>query len=77
MFDDPGSFHLDRGPDKILLYGAGIHFCPGAPLARLELRVFTEELLACTREIAIVSGKSVTRAVYLASGFTTLPLHLR
>ena len=34
-----------RDQSANLLYGAGIHACPGAPLARLELRVFVEEYL--------------------------------
>jgi hypothetical protein len=77
VFDDPDSFRLDRDPGKNLLYGVGIHFCPGAPLARLELRVFMEELLARTGEIATVPEKPATLAVYPASGFVSLPLHIR
>src|SRR5699024_2428044 len=37
VFEDAHSFRLDRDPDLSLLYGAVIHVCPGAPLARLEL----------------------------------------
>jgi cytochrome P450 len=37
VFGDPDEFRVDRDPDANLLYGAGIHVCPGAPLARLEL----------------------------------------
>jgi len=35
-FGDPDEFRLDRDATKNLLYGAGIHVCPGAPLARLN-----------------------------------------
>jgi cytochrome P450 len=35
-FGDTDEFRLDRDPAKNLLYGAGIHVCPGAPLARLN-----------------------------------------
>ena len=73
-FGDPDEFRLDRDPSQNLLYGAGIHVCPGAPLARLELRVLIEELLARTRQIALVPGKPPVRAVYPASGFSSLPL---
>ena len=76
VFDEPDKFRLDRDPDKNLLYGAGIHVCPGAPLARLELRVFMEELLSCTGEITIVPEKAATFAAYPASGFATLPLRI-
>lgn len=36
----------ERDQSNNLLYGVGIHACPGAPLARLELRLFVEEYLA-------------------------------
>lgn len=77
IFEYPDSFRLDRDQSKNLLYGAGIHTCPGAPLARLELRVFIEELLSRTGEIATVPEKASTLAVYPASGFATLPLRIR
>ena len=77
VFDDPDSFRLDRDPGKNLLYGAGRHACPGAPLARLELRLFTEELLAATTEISPIAEKKPTLAVYPASGFVVLPLRIR
>jgi len=77
VFDDPDSFRLDRDPAKNLLYGAGIHACPGAPLARLELRVFLEELLARTRDIFPQTENPAALAVYPASGFASLPLCFR
>ncbi len=77
VFGDPDEFRLDRDPADNLLYGAGIHVCPGAPLARLEMRVFLEELLAATTAIELVPGEAPVRAAYPASGFTTLPLLLR
>jgi cytochrome P450 len=58
-----------------LLYGAGIHVCPGAALARLELRVLMEELLR-HRRIALLPGTQPRRAVYPASGFSSLPLQV-
>lgn len=77
VFGDPDSFRLDRDPGNNLLYGAGIHACPGAPLARLELRVFMEESLSRTCEIATVAETPPVRAVYPASGFAILPLRIR
>lgn len=76
VFGDPDEFRLDRDPSNNLLYGAGIHVCPGAPLARLELRVIMEELLKC-RRIALVPGREPEKAVYPASGFTELPLRIQ
>jgi cytochrome P450 len=74
VFGDPDEFRLDRDPSQNLLYGVGIHVCPGAPLARLELRIIMEELLVGTRQIALVPGKPPARAMYPASGFSSLPL---
>ncbi len=76
VFEDPDDFRLDRDPTKNLLYGAGIHVCPGAPLARMELRVIMEELLKRTTAIEPVPDKLPTNAVYPASGFATLPLRI-
>jgi len=74
VFGDPDEFRLDRDPAQNLLYGRGVHVCPGASLARLELRVVMEELLRQTRQIALVSGREPVIAIYPASGFSTLPM---
>jgi cytochrome P450 len=70
-FDDPMVPALDRPDARHLAFGRGNHVCPGAPLARLELRVEVETLLARTsaitlsdREDAIVAaGDPITAAV--------------
>jgi cytochrome P450 len=73
-FGDPDDFRPERNAADSLLYGRGIHECPGAPLARLELRVLLEELSAATRSIDAISGGSPDFATYPASGFRTLPI---
>jgi cytochrome P450 family 142 subfamily A polypeptide 1 len=46
VFDDPKKFDVERSPnDHVAFGGTGTHFCLGAPLARLELRIIFEELL--------------------------------
>ena len=45
QFSRPHAFDLDRDPNPHLAFGRGIHFCVGAPLARLEGRVATNVLL--------------------------------
>ena len=45
VFPEPASFRMDRWPNKHLTFGFGIHTCPGAGLARMEMRVVLEELL--------------------------------
>lgn len=76
VFDDPDEFRLDRDPEQNLLYGQGIHVCPGAGLSRLELRVIMEELVKATQAIAFVPGRPPTLAVYPAGGFATLPVRI-
>lgn len=76
VFDQPDEFRLDRDPSQNLLYGRGIHVCPGAQLARLELRVIMEELLKSTSGITLVPGCPPTIALYPASGFSELPVQL-
>jgi cytochrome P450 len=73
-FEDPFTFQLDRDQSKNLLYGAGIHVCPGAPLARLEMRVVLEELLKKTSQIKLPDNKIPVKARYPASGYSLLPV---
>jgi cytochrome P450 len=69
VFGDPDEFRLDRDPSSNLLYGAGIHVCPGAPLARLELRSLVTTLLDETDRIRPVSTPVPERASYPAGGY--------
>jgi cytochrome P450 len=76
-FDDPDVVRLDRNPEDNLLFGAGIHYCLGAPLARLEMRVALEELLARTTMIELGAGDLPRRHIYPSNGFGELPIRLR
>lgn len=77
VFQEPDSFRLDRDQSQNLLWGAGIHVCPGMPLAQLEMKLFMEELLARTTQIELVPGAKPALAVYPGSGFASLPLTVR
>ena len=76
VFGDADAFRIDRDPELNLLYGAGIHVCPGAPLARLELRILMEEVLARTTRITLDTSHAPTRAVAPDAGYATLRLTL-
>ena len=45
QFPDPDTFNVHRSPNRHIAFGHGIHFCLGAPLARLEARIALEAML--------------------------------
>ncbi len=47
VFERPFEFDIARSPNPHLGFGAGVHFCLGSSLARLELKVVFEELRDC------------------------------
>lgn len=51
-FEEPERFDIERTPNEHLAFGSGPHFCLGASLARLEVRVMFERLLARLPDIA-------------------------
>ncbi len=55
VFEDPGTFRLDRQPYRHQSFGSGVHKCAGAPLARTELRIYLEELLARTSNVSLTA----------------------
>jgi hypothetical protein len=70
VFGD-NEYRVDRDPGLNLLYGRGIHVCPGAPLARLELRVLVEELLQ-RADPRLADDRPPVNAVYPGGGFASL-----
>ncbi|OBA84978.1 cytochrome, partial [Mycobacteriaceae bacterium 1482268.1] len=62
VFDQPGEFDVTRKPNPHLGFGQGIHYCLGANLARLELRVLFEELLARFSSVRVVKPVEWTRS---------------
>lgn len=76
VFDDATAIEIERSTDAGLVWGRGIHFCQGAPLARLEMRVALEELLARTERLEFADTPA-RRAAYPSNGLATLPLRVR
>ena len=55
LFDDPHQFRIEREPNTQLSFGIGEHFCLGANLARLSLRILFEELLGAIDDIELAA----------------------
>ncbi|MGH7539904.1 MAG: cytochrome P450, partial [Gemmatimonadota bacterium] len=54
IFEEPDELRLDRKPNPHLTFGAGIHFCLGAPLGRMELQISFRTLLERFPKIELV-----------------------
>lgn len=74
VFGDPDAFCPHENRDHNLLYGAGVHVCPGAPLARMELRVLIEEFLSAIDTLEPAPDAQPERAVFPTGGFSYLPM---
>ncbi|WCK54914.1 cytochrome P450 [Aneurinibacillus sp. Ricciae_BoGa-3] len=65
-FPDPETFIVDRKPNAHLAFGFGIHFCLGAPLARLEGQIAIRTIVQRMKEIQFIEG---TDLAYIQSPF--------
>jgi cytochrome P450 len=75
VFDDPDRFDVTRQPNRHLGFAYGEHFCLGAHLARLTLRVEFEELLRRTSAIEQVGEAARVRSNFVG-GLKRLPVRL-
>ncbi len=76
IFDAPDEFRIDRNPNHHLAFGGyGRHFCLGANLARLEIRVMFEELMRRLPDLALASeGPNPYRHGNFVLGFESMPV---
>jgi cytochrome P450 len=65
---------LDRCPNDHMAFGKGTHKCPGANLARVEIKIFLEEWLARIPDFTIASGANVRYLSGGVAGIKNLPL---
>jgi cytochrome P450 len=65
--------HLVEGANRHLAFGFGPHYCLGASLARLELRIFLEELLPRLSTVAL-AGPPTSSPTTFVGGLTSLPI---
>jgi len=75
VFADAQAFDIRRDPNPHLSFGIAEHFCLGAHLARLEGRVFFEELLATFPTIELTGEPTRVRS-NLNNSFKRLPVRL-
>jgi cytochrome P450 len=54
VFEHPEVFDIARSPNKHLGFGQGIHYCLGAPLARMETRIALKNLLERNPNLRLV-----------------------
>ncbi|MGW0615553.1 cytochrome P450 [Streptomyces sp. NPDC002788] len=74
VFPDPHTFDITRdGAKRHGAFGFGPHFCIGAPLARMTLRIFFEELLDQFASIELAGEPQHLRSYFIA-GMTHLPV---
>jgi len=75
VFANSQAFDITRSPNPQLSFGIGEHFCLGVHLARLEGRVFFEELLKTFSQIELL-GEPVRVRSNLNNAFKRLPMRL-
>ncbi len=75
-FDQPASFDVGRSPNRHMAFGpGGVHHCLGAHLARLEIRISFEELLARGVEIELAGPPERLRSNFF-NGIKRLPVRV-
>jgi cholest-4-en-3-one 26-monooxygenase len=62
VFDNPDVFDVERNPNPHLAFGFGPHFCLGAQLARLEIKVTLEEVLRRLPDLRLADDAPIPRS---------------
>jgi len=73
VFDDPDTFLPTRDPNPHLAFGAGVHFCLGAPLARMELTESLDVLWSRMPGVHL-AGDPTPRGTFVLRGYTAVPV---
>ena len=74
QFPDPDRLDLSRGDNRHLAFGWGIHFCLGAPLARVEGQIAIDALVRRLPRLALVGDTPEYRQSLTLRGLKTLPV---
>jgi len=73
VFTDPDRLDLARDPNPHISFGAGIHFCLGAPLARLEMQIAFETILNRMPSLELLAEPE-WKPTYIIRGLKSLPV---
>ncbi|GDY31173.1 cytochrome P450 [Gandjariella thermophila] len=73
VFAEPDRLDVTRSPNPHLGFGAGIHYCLGAPLARLEIEAALHALVHRMPGLAL-AGEPVRRREFVIRGLAALPV---
>jgi cytochrome P450 len=75
VFTEPYAFDIARNPNPHLAFGRGTHFCLGAALARMEIRVVFDALLDKVADVTVTGPAEYVRSNKHA-GVRHMPVHL-
>ena len=77
VFGNPDAYRPEEHAAYNLVYGTGIHVCPGRPLATLELIVAVQTLLGMTVRLELAAEAEPIRERYPLGGWRRMPVRLR
>lgn len=78
-FENADQLDITRQPNKHVAFGNGVHYCLGAPLARLEGKIALQGIVACFPDmrLAVPAHTLQWRTAINVRGLKALPIHLR
>ncbi len=77
QFFEPARLDIGRGDNRHLAFGGGIHYCLGAPLARLEGEIAFQTLIHRAPRLALATDTVVYRDNFVLRGLESLPVFTR
>lgn len=77
QFDNPDSLDLGRQNNRHIAFGYGIHFCVGAPLARMEGRFALAAMMKRMKNIELGDKPPIWRDSLVLRGLSSLPIRFQ
>lgn len=75
VFPQPEVFDVRRSPNQHIGFAAGAHSCPGAPLARAQLRATLQAIAVNFTDLGLAGTPELMKSNFL-HGYSRLPVHL-